>query len=161
MSKSFEPLLPKNQITITSPSACPICGSSVQTSPYDIHLTEINAKDEGWVAKGQGSASPKRLYLPNEEYVDVICHRCETHYRALQHTIPILCAPFHCPNCGKDEMFHFVIHHIAEREDMFEFEVELICKQCAKKRTLKKMISGLLSVIKLEVSPTGISVKNA
>ena len=161
MPSNTDKLVPVNQITITSPSICPMCGRSDEVLPYDIRLTKIEAKSEGWIAKGTGMTTQKKLLLPNQGYVKHTCPLCMSHYIALQHTIPVLCSPFQCPSCGEEETFRFSIHQLLEKEDEFEFEVELICKQCEKKKTLKKLISGFLSVIKLEVSPTGISVKNA
>ena len=142
---------PQAKLVVTSPTGCSQCNYA-EKYPFHISITSITAEDEGWLAKGEG----------HRMRVNRHCPLCGQSYQALINAIPILCEPFNCPQCGKSETLHYKVNNITiDDKHSFEFEVEIECKICSKKRSLKKAVKELFGIIKLEVSPTGISVKNA
>jgi hypothetical protein len=147
---------PLMQLVVIAPTGCysPSCNYREKV-PYEIkieeiRITSIKADEKGWLAKGKGNAIVRRH-----------CPMCHQIYEAILHEVPILCESFTCPNCGKSETLHYRINSIEADKEAFEFEVVIECKTCSKKRSLKKMIKGLLEIVKLEVGPLGISVKKA
>lgn len=142
----------KEAIKVVSPSGCPTCGWGLK-QPYDIQITHIESGKEGWTAHGKG-----RYY----EEQRCPCPRCAALYNAIVHTIPILCAPFPCPNCNELQNLNYKIRSIKTDEDSFEFEADIECNKCKKKKSITKIIKKIFEVIKIEVKPTeGIIVKKA
>jgi DNA-directed RNA polymerase subunit M/transcription elongation factor TFIIS len=73
--------------------------------------------------------------------------------------IPIETSEFHCPSCNERETLEYLLQRIAEGPQGFEFEVVIQCKRCSKKRSMKKLLKSLMEVVKLEIKPTGITLK--
>lgn len=138
------------EIEIIFPALCSRCGWD-KDGPYHIQISSIKAQDTGWVASGQGNA----------EQVEVRCNMCWSYYMAIRQVIPILCGPFSCPKCGSSESLQYKINSVTTTKDSFQFEVEIECKPCSKKLSLKKVIKDILKVINVEIGPTGITVKKA
>ncbi len=89
------------------------------------------------------------------------CSNCHFIYRAIMRTIPIQCAEFPCPKCGESQNLHPKIRNIKTDLQTFEFEVEIECKKCKKKKSLTNLIQRLFEIVKIEVKPTGISIKQS
>jgi hypothetical protein len=139
------------KLIITTPLDCQQNLCRDINPAYSIKITSITANDAGWLAKGNGHTSRKWK----------TCEFCGATYMQLKHQVPIICASFDCPQCGKSEELSYKVKNITADEHSFEFEVEIECKVCKKKKSLTKTISQILSILKIEVNPTGISVKKA
>lgn len=116
-------------------------------NPDMIEIKSIESREDGWNAKGVG------------EIQQVKCPHCGMIYDAILHAVPICCSSIACPKCHKTEKLSYRIHRIDTAFHQFEFEVEIRCERCKKKRTLKRLIDSLLDVVKIKVSPTGVTVE--
>lgn len=139
----------KNAIVIVYPNVCHHC-LRPQRDPYDVRITSIESIEEGWIACGKGHYNIERM-----------CYDCGALYRAIAHAIPIQCAPFPCPKCDELQNLSYNIRNIKTFEDSFEFEIEIECNKCKKKKSLTKLLKKALEVIRIEVKPTGITIRNA
>lgn len=139
---------PSNVIQFLSP---PFCGHCTPQEPkpkfYDINIFSIESGNEGWIARGRGSL------------IQTYCDRCGSIYNAILYTIPIQCASFPCPNCNEQQNFNYKIRSIITKENSFEFEAEIECSKCKKKKSFKKILTKILDVVNIEIQPTGITVK--
>jgi len=145
-----EPLAEDAKLVVQTARGCRSCMRG-EMHPNVMSISSIKAEEFKWVAKGKGLPEDNRTF----------CARCGALYREITHTVPILCEQFDCPKCGKAEKLHYKVNSITTEENQFEFEVEIECQGCSKKRSLKKILKSILEIIKLEVGPTGITVKNA
>jgi uncharacterized protein YbaR (Trm112 family) len=134
-----------SQAVVVTANACDQCGRR-NPAYYFVRVESIRRTDDGWIADGEG-----RRYI--------YCGDCAQMYEAISHAIPIQCEPFACPGCKGFEDLQYNIIRIDAKQFTFEFTVEIGCKKCKRKRTLKKLIERLLQVAKIEISPTGISIK--
>ena len=158
----------KEAIKVISPSGCHMCGRA-QKYPYEIRITSIKSSEEGWIARGKGryiewafaAVRGRQRTAPRDAIIDRYCPMCGKIYQAIEHTIPIQCAPFPCPKCGELQNLHYKIRSIITDEESFEFEVEIECEKCKKKKSFTKGLKKVLEVIKIEVKPTGITVRKA
>lgn len=135
-------------IRVVHPSGCNMCGFFTKKSYYEIRIVSVDSLAEGWVVRGKGHT------------IERICPGCGQVYEALAYAIPIHCSSFPCPKCGELQNFHYRIQSIKTDKDSFEFEAEIECKECKKKKSFTKMIRKILNVINLEISPKGITVKS-
>ncbi len=114
--------------------------------PTMVTLESIQRSDDGWKASGRAH-----------------CPRCAGAATAIITEIPILASSFECPSCHHVDTLHYTINAITKSKevghDHFDFEVEIKCSKCSKKRSFKKALKALLDIIKIEIKPTGIEVK--
>jgi len=116
-------------------------------NPLLIEIRSIESKDDGWTAKGVGSIE------------SVKCTLCGMMYDAILHAIPIQCSSFTCQICGTNESLIYKVNRIDTAFHQFEFEVEINCNRCNKKRGLKSLIKSILDVVKIKVTPTSVTVE--
>jgi hypothetical protein len=86
---------------------------------------------------------------------------CRAIYDAIMHSIPIQCAPFPCPKCHELQNLRYELTSVTTEKEEFEFEVVIECAKCQKKRSLSKALRKIFEIIKVEVGPTGISIKKS
>lgn len=83
-------------------------------------------------------------------------------YNTILESIPVHLASFECPRCHKSENVSYEVKRIAcLNEFEFEFEARIVCETCKRKNTLSKILKNILKVVRIEVGPTGVTVKNA
>ena len=137
---------PDNILVCVSPRGCKFCYPD--DTSYDIYVSSVTSEVDGWTTKGRG------------EFAWPICE-CGAYYEAVMHSIPIHCAPFRCPKCGEDEHLKYALKSLTTDKQMFEFEVQIQCNKCHNKRSLSTLLRKVLEVVKLEVGPTGITIKKS
>ena len=123
--------------------------------PYEVWVSSIEKKEDGWMAKGGGVAT-------HEIKGHCLDPTCAMMYETIIREIPIQCASFPCPVCGVAQDFEYKVQSIeAEKRESFQFIVSIICGKCSKRKTFKKVLKKLLEIVKIEVKSTGITIKNA
>ncbi|MEZ5581457.1 MAG: hypothetical protein R3F37_00490 [Candidatus Competibacteraceae bacterium] len=122
---------------------------------FHVSVTTIKSVDDGWVTEGRGLLS----YAKNNEYAPVMCFSCGQAISALVNILPIECENFACPKCGSTEEMDFKVSKIERKDAGFDFEASLICKACKRKNIFSKFIAKLFDLIKIEIGPTGITLK--
>lgn len=139
---------------IVTPGGSQFCEAHrpIRTDPiYGVSISTIRSKEDGWIAKGEGHILQGRCPRPG----------CSVMFQSVLRAIPIQFALFPCPTCKESQTFEPRIHSIEATNESFQFEVSIICKKCGKKKSLKKILEKILEVVKIEVKPTGITIKNA
>jgi hypothetical protein len=149
MSKSLQEV--KQGIVVTSSGLYCQAHTQHYGPAYNVKITTIKSSDDGWIAKGGGK----------QVYMRCMMVGCSDMAESIMHAIPIQCAAFPCTTCGQTQNLKYEIRSIEANKSAFEFEVSIICGKCSKKRSIKKMLKKLLEIIKIEVKPTGITIKNA
>jgi hypothetical protein len=139
----------KHEIVVTK-DYCHSC-ARLFAPPFKVVVTSIESDDGGWTAKGKGRIINRRCRCP----------RCKMIYETVMKAIPIQTAPFPCPTCGELQDFEYKVQSIEADRESFQFEVSIVCGKCSKKRSLKKILKKLFEIIKVEVKPTGITIKNS
>jgi hypothetical protein len=129
-------------IVIATREHCVFCG---QFGPAGPRATVVSAKvvDASWVISG-------RLELHGSP-----CPRCAAWMAAIVQDIPIQCDTFTCPECRTAEHLAYRVTQIDS--DALRFTATIKCGKCGRKRTLRKVLTKLLSVLKISVGPLGIS----
>jgi predicted nucleic-acid-binding Zn-ribbon protein len=125
---------------------------------FDIRILRIEETQGSWAATGEGWQK-----IDNVEYRKESCPGCGGIYTEILQKIPILTKAFKCPSCGEEEKMTHAIKHLYLKEDQihkleFNFEVEIKCTKCKRKRILGQLLSGLLKALKIEIGLTGIKV---
>lgn len=90
------------------------------------------------------------------------CPYCYAAARALRREIPIVACEFLCPICQKLEDLEYQISQLnmlEDQKDGFEFVVEISCKTCTRKRTLRKFKDSLAATAEVNINPEEISFK--
>lgn len=126
------------------------CDSSACELHHDVEpwahvsLESIQRSDDGWKAAGRAH-----------------CPLCAFAATAIKKQIPVLAASFECPSCHHADTLTYIINNIVRdhEQNHFDFEVEIKCSKCSKKRSFKKALKAILDIIKIEIKPTGIEVK--
>jgi hypothetical protein len=139
-----------NEVLVAQTGGCRICIWYGLVDPYDIQVTSITSIEEGWLAEGRGQIVEKKT-----------CPKCGVIYDAILHAIPIHCESFSCPGCGKSGDIKYKVNSIKTEIDSFKFEASLICKKCSQKKTFRKTLKKFLEIIKIEIKPTGITLKKS
>jgi hypothetical protein len=129
---------------------CYYCARSA-TPPFKVVITSIKSNEDGWIAKGKGRKIHRRCR----------CAGCHMMYEAMMKSIPIQTAPFPCSTCGDIQNFEYKVQGIETDRESFQFEVSIVCHKCSKKQSLKKILKKLFEIVKVEVKPTGITIKNS
>jgi hypothetical protein len=114
--------------------------------PVSVALKHVESLPTGWIAQGQVTH----------------CPMCAAAARAIRQEIPILASEFRCPTCDKLEKLDYRISRVSETKDHgagYEFEVEITCKDCSRKRTLRNFTQSLSGATKVEVTPGGVGFK--
>lgn len=114
----------------------------------NIQISFIERRKHSWFVRGFGT-----------EYGTEYCPNCGAICRSIVSDLEIQCEPFSCPTCGEKEDLNFKINNIKTDNTSFEFEAEIICEKCNKNKSLKKIISSMLDIKKLKISPTGIEIE--
>jgi len=135
-------------VSFGEPMLCLDCG--VLLADAGVKISSIKIENDEWTARGRV-----------EEPMNAGCPQCGKIYKAIMHSIPILCEPFKCPKCDSDESLQYKVKSITSAAEGCEFEASIACKICNKKRSLKRTIKSFFDVVKLKVGPTGITVENA
>jgi predicted RNA-binding Zn-ribbon protein involved in translation (DUF1610 family) len=146
--------LNKIGLGIIKPACCPHMCDLDPSHSFDIRLIEMKLNDNAWIATGKGKILRNSSFRTH-------CPHCAQYYTAIAEYIPIATKPFACPECGKTQIFSFQITQVREENNAFEFEVIFRCQDCGKRRSFKKLLKDILKIIKLEIGPTGVTVKNA
>lgn len=127
---------------------CYRCGKGKEV-PYLINVSSVKSDNDRWIVKGKGHLVHRR------------CNWCAWMYEAIMYTIPIECSPFPCPKCSELQNLKYELTSITTEKETFEFEVIIECSKCRKKNSLSKVLKKIIDIIKLEVSPTGITIKKS
>ena len=83
------------------------------------------------------------------------------YYSMVMREIPIQCTEFGCPDCKEKENLEYQVESINVEKDNFSFNATISCKKCKTKKSLSKILTNLLKIIKIEVKPTGITLQKA
>ena len=137
-------------IRIISPGGCHQCHGDSK-HPYEVQVSSIEATEDSWIVHGKG----KLVHISKH------CPMCGLMYCAVMRTISIQCEPFQCPRCGEREHLEYSVQKINAEDASFEFVAEIRCAKCRNKKSLKKVVKQILEVLKIEIGPSGITVKNA
>jgi hypothetical protein len=89
------------------------------------------------------------------------CPRCGAGIHVLQHEIPIYAREFCCPKCGEHGDLEVRVDKLTMERNDFEFEASLTCKPCNAKSKVRKVIEKVLSIVSIEIGPTGVKVKGS
>jgi hypothetical protein len=138
----------KGKYIVDSDMLCPGC--KIRCLTIDVSIKEIESADDGWKLSGTGDLQFSRYCS---------CPICGMMCTGLLQTIPIECSTFKCPNCGQDDSLRYAVLRITANGTAFTFEAEIACSKCQKRAWFKTIIKKLLSLVKIKVGPTGISVE--
>lgn len=120
----------------------------VNDSLIEIYAAEVD--DEEWRAQGHGQIISRR------------CRTCSAKYSAILEAIPVHLGRFECPKCGSSESISYKVDRLdCSNVFEFDFEVRIVCDKCRKKKTLSTVLKNILKVVRIEVGPSGVTVKNA
>jgi len=75
------------------------------------------------------------------------------------HKVPIQCEDLKCPKCDVSE--HLTYHVRQIDNEKLTFTVVITCRRCHRERTLSKVLSKLLSLVKISIGPVGISANSS
>lgn len=134
-----------------------LCTSAICNSP-DIELTDsvevssLEAEGSGWRAGG----------IVHFSYcVHGRCRTCGRVFEAATRRIPIEFPEITCPVCDQTGHLKYKVQGIRKTPEGFEFIVILKCSACESRKSFKKVLSGLLNMISIDIGLTGISIKKA
>jgi rubrerythrin len=129
---------------VSSPGICEHCGFGHGESSLSVEW--IEEKDGiGWHMGGKGRIAR--------------CPLCNAMYQAVQTSIPIECAHYKCPKCHGTDSLVYHVKRIDARGLEFKFEAEISCNTCKSKKTFAKALKNILSIKKIEIKLTGISIE--
>jgi DNA-directed RNA polymerase subunit RPC12/RpoP len=125
---------------------------------FFMRLLKIEEEEGHWKAEGDGWHRMGNLESRKE-----ICHGCGNIYMKILYKPPIVTEPFSCPKCGgKEKLLHSVKHLYLLEEEFdkleFQFEVEIVCEKCNKKRFFVELIRDIMKIAKIEIGPGGIKL---
>jgi hypothetical protein len=133
------------------------CTSSLCNSP-DVELTDsvevssLMVEESGWLAHG---------IVQFSYCVHGRCRTCGRVFEAATRQIPIQFPEITCPKCDRTEHLKYQVQGITKTLEGYEFTVNLKCSGCESTKSLRRILSGLLNMISIEVGLTGISIKKS
>lgn len=133
-----------SNLIIAAAGFCPNCGQRGRI--LQARVTRAKVADGAWVASGHLDVHPA-FFCPN----------CGQSLAEVEHEVPIQCAGLTCPKCGLKENLSYGIRELDNEELTFTVVIE--CRKCSRKKTISKVLSKLLSLVKISVGPVGISAK--
>ena len=142
-----KPPTPQTKLAVQiETSVCRSCGHAFEGSAHKVTLTGIAREGTGWVGKGTVMS----------------CPYCGAAASAIRKEIPIVASEFRCPICHKHEDLEYQIaqlNMLEDQKDGFEFVVEISCKPCTRKRTIRKFKDSLTGTTEVNVNPEDITFK--
>lgn len=131
------------------PQVCPGCGWHGESDRVSIEVHTAKAGTSDWTVRGSGRFAPR------------VCENCGQQIHVLEHVIPVHTADFKCPKCKGDGDLTVRVRALKSHLQDFEFEAVLECEPCNAKTAVRKVIEKVLSVVSVDVGPTGVTVKGA
>jgi predicted RNA-binding Zn-ribbon protein involved in translation (DUF1610 family) len=131
-------------VAIPKPRVCPCCLHGI-ASP-SVTLTHAVSSPTGWVTKGEVTQ----------------CPACGMAIRAIRDNIRVVAVEFVCPTCGNHEDLEYRISEVSKGDrgkDGYEFEAQISCKTCVKKRTIREFTKSISGVSQINVNPDSIEFK--
>ena len=141
-------------VEATRPKYCNSCARMHESQEYSgpeyrqTTIRTIVATDTGWKASGIGQG------------------RCQTPWcgvvlEAITREIPLHLSTFECPKCRAADGLNYNVTRIETSDESFEFEVDISCKRCSGRKSVKSLLKTLLDVVKVRIGPDGISVEKS
>ncbi len=136
------------QCLVVHNPACVQCGHR-SLFPCTVELSSIISKEHGWELEGIGKL--------DQEFIR--CPACAQMPDGVANIIPIECHSYHCPKCGQSDSLEYKVQKIEASGNDFLFEAQINCKKCGKKSFFHSVLKNILDLVKIELSPAGITIK--
>jgi DNA-directed RNA polymerase subunit RPC12/RpoP len=131
-------------VLIDEPFPYPHCGWS--SPEMHIHVVDLSAREGGWSARGHG-------------ITDAMCPTCGAIVHGVRKSLPIECAEVGCPDCGLADTLSYKIQEISVRGSSFDFTVNVECRNCGRRKFMRRLVDQLLKIRRLKVGPTSIELE--
>jgi hypothetical protein len=125
------------------------CGSNDLDFTDAVEISSLNIEGSEWRARG----------IVHIAYcVHGHCITCGRVFEAAKRQIPITFPELICPQCEKPDFLQFKVQGVTKVEEGFEFVVAVRCTHCNIMNILRRILTGLISAVGIEIGLTGISI---
>ncbi len=133
---------------VVQDEVCSGCGGDESTS-CSLEVASITATRDGWELEGSGALHPEK----------VPCPYCGGMHDSIRRIIPVECGSYSCPQCGLSDHLQYKVEKVEADGHDFLFEASITCGKCHKAHSLQTVLKNILSLIKIELKPTGVVVE--
>lgn len=126
---------------------CSMCGAW-ERLPFTVRVASIEAQSQGWRVEGVGELQSLHVHCP----------MCAQMHDGIMNVIPIECSCYDCPRCQKTDALEYRVSKIEVKDRQFTFEAAITCRRCRNRGKVRSLISTVLGRLKIQLSPTGITV---
>jgi hypothetical protein len=125
--------------------SCRRSGEPVENDFYvDVREVEVNARGDGWTAKGEGVG---------------FCPRCGAVVRMITHRVPLELQGLPCSRCHETVEYRVELQCVTIDARRFSFAASVTCPACAQRSVFRRLIESLSRVRRIQVGPTGMELE--
>lgn len=128
----------------------PLCRSQDLELADAVEISSLKAEADGWTVHG---------VVQIDYSVQGQCRTCGRIFEAAKRQIPVQFPDLTCNECDRRAFLQYRVQELKRVAGGFEFTVEIRCSGCRGKKTVTKLLAGLLSTIGIRVGLEGINVK--